>query len=638
MGSKQYIGRSISLLAVFLWLTLAASAQFVTHGTANDWTNGKIGIGSGLLANTLNGQLTMYSNTATVPTISLQNSYPSRGSIFWIKPLGTSLQIGGVGVTVPSLGAINIDTTGKVGVGGGSNASYNLYVTGSAATTTNLNVGTSANVATYLTLGSYLQTASYATLLYGTSKGLTFNRITASTDKGYNSGKLNNYAITTGSGEGNQEIAVYSLGAGKNADLRLVSGSLLVGKATSIKASIDSMGLATFKTLAVNDKMGVGTAASSSVRLNVDGGTAYGGAFFNVSHASGLNDGVTSKTTVSLNTASPYRASLFKAIFDGTTTGYAYNVMRNGAMTSFIESQGTGYFAKSVRIGVTSDWGGQLQLYNGTSNGPASIMLKGGDSAGTGGQGRFWIVSQSNQLQIGGQGGLPTTGAININIYADVSIPKLLTTNIGVGTGSTAPSAQLSIYNGATSSAATMNFQSKGASADNNKFWIVSQNDTLKIGGVGSTTPSKGALNISSTGVVSIGVNKAIGDPAIKFAVNGKVLATSFKILDYGSWPDYVFDKSYSLRSINEVKQYVEANKHLPGMPSAKEVAEKGVDVGDVQAKLLQKVEEMTLYVIKQQELIETQQTRMEQQQVKMEQQQTRMDQLEQEVSKLKKE
>ena len=86
------------------------------------------------------------------------------------------------------------------------------------------------------------------------------------------------------------------------------------------------------------------------------------------------------------------------------------------------------------------------------------------------------------------------------------------------------------------------------------------------------------------------------------------------------------------------MKQYVEANKHLPGMPSAKEVAEKGVDVGDVQAKLLQKVEEMTLYVIKQQELIETQQTRMEQQQVKMEQQQTRMDQLEQEVSKLKKE
>ena len=63
-------------------------------------------------------------------------------------------------------------------------------------------------------------------------------------------------------------------------------------------------------------------------------------------------------------------------------------------------------------------------------------------------------------------------------------------------------------------------------------------------------------------------------------------------------WSDRVFEKGYQLRSLLAVEAFVGREKHLPGIPSAKEVVEEGVDVGQMQAKLLEKVDELTLYVI----------------------------------------
>jgi hypothetical protein len=63
---------------------------------------------------------------------------------------------------------------------------------------------------------------------------------------------------------------------------------------------------------------------------------------------------------------------------------------------------------------------------------------------------------------------------------------------------------------------------------------------------------------------------------------------------------DFVFEDDYQLMSLNDLEQQIKANKHLPGIPSAKEVEENGVSLGEMQAKLLQKIEELTLYVIDQ--------------------------------------
>jgi hypothetical protein len=90
-------------------------------------------------------------------------------------------------------------------------------------------------------------------------------------------------------------------------------------------------------------------------------------------------------------------------------------------------------------------------------------------------------------------------------------------------------------------------------------------------------------------------------------AVNGRVSAQKMLITQTGRWPDYVFSKQYHLPSLTEVENFIKQNNHLPGIPSATEVEKKGIDVGDNQAALLKKIEELTLYVIEQNKKIQKQ-------------------------------
>uniref|UniRef100_UPI0026078FBF fibronectin type III domain-containing protein n=1 Tax=uncultured Eudoraea sp. TaxID=1035614 RepID=UPI0026078FBF len=85
-----------------------------------------------------------------------------------------------------------------------------------------------------------------------------------------------------------------------------------------------------------------------------------------------------------------------------------------------------------------------------------------------------------------------------------------------------------------------------------------------------------------------------------RLAVAGSVIAESVKVELQGSWPDFVFDTAYDLPSLEEVAQFIEDKGHLKGIPSAQKVRQTGIDLGDMNAKLLQKIEELTLYTIKQ--------------------------------------
>ncbi len=103
-------------------------------------------------------------------------------------------------------------------------------------------------------------------------------------------------------------------------------------------------------------------------------------------------------------------------------------------------------------------------------------------------------------------------------------------------------------------------------------------------------------VSVQSSGNVGIGT-EAPGD--FKLAVEGKIGARKV-VVKQGAWADYVFDPSYNLPTLKEVELFIKTHRHLPDIPSAKEIEQKGLDLGDNQATLLKKIEELTLYIIEQ--------------------------------------
>jgi len=118
----------------------------------------------------------------------------------------------------------------------------------------------------------------------------------------------------------------------------------------------------------------------------------------------------------------------------------------------------------------------------------------------------------------------------------------------------------------------------------------------IRIGATSSDIYGGGltAMSILGTGNVGIGTT----NPTQKLSVAGTIRAYEV-IVDTG-WSDYVFDESYKLKSLSETEAYIKTEKHLPGIPSAKEVAEHGVSMGEMESKLLAKIEELTLHQIEQ--------------------------------------
>ncbi len=117
-------------------------------------------------------------------------------------------------------------------------------------------------------------------------------------------------------------------------------------------------------------------------------------------------------------------------------------------------------------------------------------------------------------------------------------------------------------------------------------------------GNISMTTTSGGNITMNPSGQVSIGVSVAAA-AAYKPTVSGKILCEELKVkLRSAGWPDYVFDKKYQLPALTEVEKFIQQYKHLPNIPSAVEVEKNGIEVGDMQKRMMEKIEELTLYVI----------------------------------------
>jgi hypothetical protein len=109
-------------------------------------------------------------------------------------------------------------------------------------------------------------------------------------------------------------------------------------------------------------------------------------------------------------------------------------------------------------------------------------------------------------------------------------------------------------------------------------------------------TDDTARMTILASGTVGIGTAVMPASDA-QLAIDGSLYSTNVEVTLAG-WPDYVFDKGYSLPSLASLAGYIRQHRHLPGISSSGEVREKGLDLGDNQAALLKKVEELTLYLI----------------------------------------
>jgi hypothetical protein len=200
----------------------------------------------------------------------------------------------------------------------------------------------------------------------------------------------------------------------------------------------------------------------------------------------------------------------------------------------------------------------------------------------------------------------------NINLYlrkSDGTINAVINSSgpscfnggyVGIGTGGTAPVSALQVVQSSNTDWASF-IQNTGGTGKGLRIQAASGDVTpaLQVDDNNGTT----RLLVRSDGNVGIGNT----NPDAKLAVSGQVHAQEVKVSVAVPGPDYVFEKDYQLTSLEDIKTYIDQNKHLPEVPSAKEMEKNGVQLGEMNMLLLKKIEELTLYVIEQNKKLESQ-------------------------------
>lgn len=134
-------------------------------------------------------------------------------------------------------------------------------------------------------------------------------------------------------------------------------------------------------------------------------------------------------------------------------------------------------------------------------------------------------------------------------------------------------------------------------------FNVGTQKYEMKNGVKDAEFQNTGNVIFNNGGGVVIG-NTTVPS-GVKLAVDGKITSTEVEVT-LNAWPDYVFNEDYKLTPLSEVERFIKDNGHLPGIPSAQEVKENGLSLGEMNKNLMEKVEELTLYVIKLQKEVDS--------------------------------
>ncbi|MFH6966178.1 hypothetical protein [Flavobacterium sp. FlaQc-28] len=255
-----------------------------------------------------------------------------------------------------------------------------------------------------------------------------------------------------------------------------------------------------------------------------------------------------------------------------------------------LDVRGNGVFEGAIISSVSGDIGGEIIIQNQskTTNGIAKNWHIFNMTGGYGNSLQFWAYDN-----LGCAG-----GGLCSNRFT-------LMDNGNVGIGTSNPLFKLDVNGVVNINSETdgggLRFNSATNSQNDSRNWIVSSDGyeygdlVFKSSSTFSGVPSDVKLTIKSNGNVGIGVKI----PTNKLDVNGTIHSKEVKV-DMNGWSDFVFKKEYNLPTLEQVEKHIAEKGHLENIPSEDEVLKNGINLGEMNAKLLQKIEEMTLYMIEQ--------------------------------------
>ncbi|WP_299439856.1 hypothetical protein [uncultured Aquimarina sp.] len=298
-----------------------------------------------------------------------------------------------------------------------------------------------------------------------------------------------------------------------------------------------------------------------------------------------------------------------KAIIGGQT-GKDLSLLAGGGEKMIVKTNG------NVGIGTTNPTA-ELEVKS-IANNNAEIHI----NSSTDGKPSIIRFQDAGQDSWGLLSNYPTVGKFSLYNYNNNSISMLADTNGNIGIGTTNPQEKLDVKgkiflnsgpddDGIYWARHNMTMGTIPGSYNHNVFMLKPGGSSsgflhskFEMYTADSETEKTKKVQIHSYGTSFFnGGNVGIGTEdtkGFKLGVKGKIAAEEVKVALYNAWPDYVFENDYNLPTLQEVENHIAEKGHLENVPSATEVSENGIQLGEMNAKLLQKIEELTLYMIEQ--------------------------------------